>query len=241
MTQPPTPPPGDPGGYPDPAQQPPAPGQPPAAPYQAPQGQAPQGQQPPAGQFDQPPAGQFQQPPAGQFQQPPNQQFQAPGAPARPAASFDPSTVSKGDWTVLGVGVLMLIFSFFGWYSVSSTVGGGGSLGGWNRWWIIIQLLLLAVLVIKAIQVFTGNLKKEIPGLWLTAAGAVIVVLSLIALIENFANSTSESYGGFSVSGGPGFGIWAYLILSIVLTYFLALSTQKEGKLPFKVPGPAGF
>ncbi|WP_029137717.1 hypothetical protein [Nakamurella lactea] len=233
MTQPPTPPPGDQGGYPNPAQPPPTPEQPAGAGYPQP------GQQPPPP----PPNQQFQAPQGQQFPPPPqNQQFQAPGAPARPAAAFDPASVSKSDWTVLGVGVLMLIFSFFGWYSVSSTLGGGGSLGGWNRWWIIIQLLLLAVLVIKAVQIFTGNLKKEVPGIALVGLGVLIVVLSLIALIENFANSTSETVGAFTVSGGPGFGIWAYLILSIVFTYFLALGAQKEGgKLPFKVPGPAGF
>jgi hypothetical protein len=100
----------------------------------------------------------------------------------------------------------------------------------------------VAVLVIKALQVFTGHLRKEFPGLWLAAAGAVIVVLSLIALIENFANSASEGDGAYAISAGPGFGIWAYLILSIAFTYFLALGAQKEGgKVPFKVPGPAGF
>ena len=40
-------------------------------------------------------------------------------------------------------------------------------------------------------------------------------------------------------SPGPGFGIWAFIILTLALTYFLLLSAQKQGeKLPFAVPGP---
>jgi hypothetical protein len=223
MTQPPIPPAGSQGGYPDPAQQPPPPAQP-GTPYQGPpQGQAPQGQP-----YQQPQGQQF--PPPGPQNQPYQQQFQAPQTqPGGSTMSFDPKSVSNGDWTVLGVGVLMLIFSFFGWL----TYGGIISTGGWNGWWVLIQLIMLAVLVIKAIQVFTGNLKKEIPGIALVGAGAVIVVLTLIALIQAFTQPLGI---------GPGFGIWAYFILSIGLTYLLALDVQKEGgKLPFKVPGPAGF
>lgn len=165
------------------------------------------------------------------------------------------SKVGIGDWIVLGIGVLMIIFGFFGW--VSSSGPYGGSVGGWHTWWIIIQLLLLAIVIIRALQIFTGNLVKEIPPVYLVYAAALLLVLYIIALINIFASysysaSSACSDAGLtgaslsacessvsSVSVGPGFGIWASLILSIAFVYFLALSAQAKGsKLPFAVPGP---
>lgn len=242
MTQPPTSP-GDQGGYPNPAQQPPPPipTQPPPGNFPPPPAQQ-YPPQPDAGQQYAPPAQQNQQysqhPDAGQqYSQPAqqNQQYPAPGQPAGPtgsAAGFNPATVAKGDWAVLGIGVLMLIFSFFGWLTADLGPDGSISQGGWHGWWVLIQLILLAIVVVKAVQVFTGNLRKEIPGVALAGAGALLVLLTLIALIQAF----NQDFGI-----GPGFGIWVYFILSFGLTYFLALSAQREGKLPFKVPGPAGF
>lgn len=237
MTQP--PPPGE--GYPqDPAA--PGPSYPSSPPPTPPAAGPPQPGTQPGSVPPPPPPGGYQQqpgyqaapgsvppPPAGYQQNPAGYQQNQPS----PAAGFDPASVSKSNWITLGIGFLMVIFGFFGWQSAS----GGGfsiSIGGWNGWWVIIQLILLAVLIIKAVQVFTGNLRKEIPPIALVGAAALLVLLYLIALIQCFAQG--ESGLGFSV--GPGFGIWACLILSIGFAYFLALGAQKDGvQLPFKVPG----
>jgi len=149
--------------------------------------------------------------------------------------------VSIGDWIVLGIGVLMLIFGTFGWISVSTPYG-GGSTGGWHIWWIIIQLLLVAVVIIRAVQILTGQLVAQIPVVYLVYAAVLLFVLYVIALIQIFASYTesfdSGGLGGYST--GPGIGIWACVILSIAFVYFMALSAQKAGaKLPMKVPGPA--
>lgn len=250
MTQ--APPPGpenDPGGYPsspppqptDPGQQAGYPAAPPPPGQQTPQQGYPAAPPPPAANYGQPAApGAFGQPATpGAYGQPP-----APAGGGQ--MSFDASKVTKADWAFFGVGVLMLIFSFFGWYSVSTSgemaaYTGGYSQGGWNRWWTIIQLLLLATLVIRAVQVFTGNLRTQIPGIAQVAAVGLIILLTIIALIQSFANSDSVDTGSGSISAGPGFGIWAYLILAIVLGYLLTLAKQKEGPLPFKVPSVAGL
>jgi hypothetical protein len=247
-----------PGGYPPPGG-PPPPGGYPAAPNPNPAGQAPPGGYPPPPQGGYPPPGGYQGQPQGGFAPPPQGGYPPPGygapAPAR-KPSVDLSKVSIGDWIVLGIGLLMVIFGTFGWVS-SSTPYGGYSVGGWHVWWIIIQLLLLAVVIIRAVQIFTGQLVAQIPLIYLVYAAVALFVLYVIALIHIFV-SYSESYdpcaglsgasltacnssglsGSYSV--GPGFGIWACLILSIAFVYFMALSAQKAGaKLPMKVPGPA--
>ncbi|MEJ7651487.1 MAG: hypothetical protein WKF57_20955 [Nakamurella sp.] len=252
MTQ--APPPGpenDPGGYPSsPPPQPSDPGQQagyPAAPPPPGQQGYPAAPPPPAGNYGQPAApGAYGQPATpGAYGQPP-----APAGGGQ--ISFDTSKVTNADWAFFGVGVLMLIFSFFGWVSSSYT-----SQGGWSGWPVIIQLLLLVTLGIRAAQVFAGKLRKEVPAVAQIAAAGLIVVLTIVALIQIFSETSGIGDGacdgltGASMAAcqsavdqysvGPGFGIWAYLILSVVLTYLLVLVKQKEGPTPFKVPSIAGL
>ncbi len=120
--------------------------------------------------------------------------------PAAAKPSVDLSKVSIGDWIVLGIGVLMIIFGTFGWICVSTSYG-GGSTGGWHIWWIIIQLLLLAVVIIRAVQIVTGQLVAQIPVIYLVYAAVALFVLYVIALIQIFASYTS-SYD--CVTGTPG-------------------------------------
>ncbi|WP_205843933.1 hypothetical protein [Nakamurella deserti] len=157
---------------------------------------------------------------------------------------IDVSKVRTGDWVVLGLGLLLLIFSFFGWYSFSFDFGAlsqDDSIGGWNRFWWIAPLLILVITAIRATQLLTGLLTREVKPLWLLYAAIVAVVVYLISLIDIFTYSNfdgADEIGG-SFSAGPGFGIWASLILSLAFVYFLALSLQSRGeKLPVAVPGP---
>jgi hypothetical protein len=229
-------------GYGPPQGPPPGYGPPPGAPQGPPPGYGP-----PQGGF--PPAQGGYPPPPGQYPgfPPPGQQAAGSGI------NFDMSKVSTADWIALGVGFLALIFSFFGWQSYDYGFASGGSFGGWHRFWIIAPLLVLVVLVLRALQIFTGLLVKEVKQLFLLIGVAVSVVVAIIALIEIFANSESgsdrcvgetgisrtvceSSIGDYSV--GPGFGIWAFIILDLAFLYFLALAAQKTEKLPFAIPGP---
>lgn len=255
MTQ--APPPGaenDPGGYPstpppqpsDPGQQAGYPAAPPPPGQQTPQQGYPAAPPPPAANYGQPAApGTYGQPATpGAYGQPP-----APAGGGQ--ISFDASKVTKADWALFGVGVLMFIFSFMGWLTGSSLYGSGSLRSGWGSWWFLIQLVFLAVLIVRALQVFAGMLKKEIPGIALVGAAGGVVVLTLIALIQSFATSACDvagvsgdicdSVSDSGVNVGPGFGIWAYFILSIVFFYLVTLAKQKEGPLPFKVPSVAGL
>ncbi|AZI57256.1 hypothetical protein EH165_02855 [Nakamurella antarctica] len=183
--------------------------------------------------------------------------------------SVDLSRVGTGDWIVVGLGLLLLIFSFFGWVS-SSYASASYSVGGWHNWWWLAPLLVVAVTVVYALQLTMGLLKKEVRPLYLVFAAAGAVLLYIIALIQIFASysySASSAaqdaldsvcsgmsgtdlatckitYGsmldmGSNSSSGPGFGIWASIVLSIAFLYFVALNAQKAGeKLPFAIPGP---
>ncbi|HXH78901.1 hypothetical protein [Nocardioides sp.] len=157
--------------------------------------------------------------------------------PHGPTGSFDASSVERSDWIVLGLAFALLVCSFLPWYTVSVEVlgfdGGSSSFNGWNEWWVLIQLLVLAVLGLKAYEVFAKQ-TLPVPPIVLPAAGAAIVVLTLIALIDGLTSGS----GVDGVDAGPGFGLWLALPLSLALTYFLALDAQKKGaKLPVRLPG----
>jgi len=162
--------------------------------------------------------------------------------------------VSIGDWIVLGLGLLLFIFSFVGWQGNSFAA----YRNGWGSWWLVIQLVMLATLAFVILKIFAPQLVQPVPAIAPVAGAAVVVVLTIIALIQCFVSNPLGSYLGTddcsgltgtlqaqcqsaldSVKLGPMFGIWAYLILSLAFLYFLTLSVQKSGaKLPMKVPGP---
>ena len=283
-TPPPPPPSSDPGASPPPGGYAPPPGQyapppqggyppppppPPGQTYGPPPGQ---GYGPPPGQSYGPPPGQAYGPPPGQgygapqgqsYGPPPGQQGFPPsgGQPGGPASgsglNIDVSKVGTLDWIVLGLGVLALIFTFFGWVS-SSGFGVSASAGAWHEYWFFAPVLILAVVVIRALQIFVRQV-KQVRIFWLALAALLAVVIAIIALIEIFAQTSDSSLTGdqcagltgsaldacqstvdaFDISIGPGFGIWAFIILGLALAYFLLLSAQRNGeKLPVTVPGP---
>ena len=160
----------------------------------------------------------------------------APG-PAAKASSFDASSVARSDWIILGLGLALLICSFLPWYTVSVEVfgfdGGSYSSSGWDGWWTLIQLLVLAVVAAKAYEVFTHN-ALPVPPIALPAAGAAIVVLTIIALVQTLLDDN----GTEGLSSGPGFGLFLAIPVSLALAYFLALDAQNKGAvLPVKLPG----
>jgi hypothetical protein len=156
--------------------------------------------------------------------------------PGGSAGSFDASSVERSDWIVLGLAFALLVCSLLPWYTVSVEVFGvdsGSSASGWHGWWTLIQLLVLAVLGLKAYEVFTKE-TLPVPPIALPAAGAAIVALTLIAMIQALTDGVS----GDGFSAGPGVGLWLAIPLSLALTYFLALDAQKKGAtLPVRLPG----
>jgi len=258
----PPPDPSQPGGYPPPAQSgPPAGGYPPPGSYPPPAD--PAGYQPPQPGYAPPPPGYtapppgysvptpgYQDPAAGGYPPPaggyppPAPGYQG-GAPAVPPAgggnpSFDVSKVGRSDWIVIGAGVVLLIFSFFGWLSASYDFGGGfsdsTSAGAWHEYWWLATVLGVAVAVVVALRSAMGQPLPQIKPQFLMFAAAAGFVITLIALIEIFAKTGDDGVG---FSYGPGFGIWVCLIVSAAQTYFVWLWAQNQPgwSLP-KLPGP---
>lgn len=231
------PPPADPAGY----QPPPAGYQPPPPGYAAP----PPGYSPPPPGYQQPAAGNFP-PPAGGYP-PPAPGYQPAGAPAYPPAggsgtpSFDISklgTVARG---ILGAALLILIGSFFNFWTVSSPGITYGGYNGWSLWWWIPVVLGIAVGVVYALTLF-GQLKPgQVKPEYLFYGAAASFVLMIFVLIHTFVyDGPSGIFNDYGFSTGSGFGVWFTLIATLVLTYFTAVAATNAGaKLPFKVPGPA--
>lgn len=132
----------------------------------------------------------------------------------------------------MGTGVLLFIFSFFGWWSWN--LGGlySASIGAWNEYWWIATVLGVAVAVIVALRVLLSQPLPQIKPQFLMFGAAGGFLITLIAFIEILA----------SAGGGPGFGIIVCLILSAAQTYFVWLWGQKQPgwTLP-KLPGPANM
>lgn len=146
---------------------------------------------------------------------------------------FDASKATTSDWIVIGAGVLLFIFSFFGWLSVSLGPFGSYSTGAWNEYWWIATLLGIAVSVVVALRVLFSQPLPQIKPQVLMFAAAAGFVITLIAFLEMLIGWEGA---------GPGFGIIVCLIVSLAQTYFVWLWGQKQPgwTLP-KLPGPANM
>lgn len=132
----------------------------------------------------------------------------------------------------MGAGVLLLIFSWFGWLSVNTGVLGiSYSWGAWHEYWWLATLLGLAVSVIFALRVLLNQPLPQIKPPFLVYGAAGGFVITLIALLE-----VTIGWEG----AGPGFGIIVCLILAAAQTYFTWLWAQDQPgwTLP-RLPGPA--
>lgn len=146
---------------------------------------------------------------------------------------FDASKATTSDWIIIGSAVVLFIFSFFGWLSVSTgLLGFSYSWGAWHEYWWIATVLGVATGVVVALRATLGQPLPQIKPMYLALAAGLGFVVTLIALIEAFATSFA----------GPGVGIWICLIVSALQTYVVWLWGQKQPgwTLP-KLPGPANL
>jgi hypothetical protein len=168
-------------------------------------------------------------PPPGPGGPPPGQW----GGPARPG--FDPKTVNPLDWGILGIGALMLIFSFFGYYSWSYEgfgVSYSASLSAWHfgggtfvAWFAMIIGVLAAVVV--ALGLFLPTLNLPIP--FRIAALGLFGISFLLYVIAIFAHED------FGPGGGHGFSFWISLIFAAAGAVLALMRVQQTGG---QLPGP---
>jgi hypothetical protein len=187
--------------------------------------------EPPSTPPTEPPAGQPYAGPQGnpyqQYQQPPQPPAGRPGT-----GSFDPSTVNRLDWVILGAGLLVFVFSFFDYYSWDLGIFGSVSWGAWHFGhgmfiaWFAMAFSVLAAGVL-GVELFAPAVRLPQPGRVLTFGGfALSFVLYLIAI---FAHSD------FGPAGGHAFSFWFSLVLSAVGTVAAVARAQQTGTA---LPGP---
>jgi hypothetical protein len=192
-------------------------------------------QPPPPG--DNPPPPPPPPPPPGQWGPP-------PGGAGRPGA-FDPKSVNPLDWALLGVGLLVFIFSFVSFYSGGTVKCGGQSIsvsggsasawhdvfgGGFFGWFAMLFAILGAVAV--ALELFMPQFKFAVANR-LAALGLFALAL-LFEIIAIFV-TPSDSAFGCSASVGHGAGFWISLILILAGTGLALMRAQQTGTA---LPGP---
>lgn len=142
-------------------------------------------------------------PPSGPPAPPPN-------APGPSGSSFDPASVNRLDWGILGIGFIVFIFSFFDYYTWSYGPI-SGSRGAWHfdgglfiAWFAMVITVIGAAVV--AISLFAPTVSLPVPARVLSfLAFAVGFVLYLIAIFAH-----SDFHGVIN----HGFSFWVSLILA---------------------------
>lgn len=191
-----------------------------------------QGNQPPA-----PPPGPGQ---PGQFGPPPGGGYPPPSGQGRPGggAPFDPKTVNPLDWGILGATLLILIFSFFDYYTVTVSGGGFSASASGSAWhgffgWFAVLLSLVGGGAI-AVDLFAPQTKLPVAAR-LAALGA-FALATISVILALFVVPIDD--GGFSgVDTGHGFSYWASLILIIAALVLTLMRFQQTGGV---LPGNMG-
>lgn len=170
--------------------------------------------------------------------------------PPSPAGSggFDPKAINPLDWAILGVGLLTLIFSFFGFYSAKVSGAGVSESKSYSAWhdvfgggffgWIG---MILAVL--GAIALAIGLMAPQV-GLPATpralafmgfGLGFICEILAIFIHPKFYHSSQSEFGFSLKVDFGHGFSFWIVLILTAVGTVLALMRAQQTGT---SLPGP---
>jgi hypothetical protein len=164
--------------------------------------------------------------------------YEQPPQPGRTSTgSFDPSTVHRLDWAILGIGLLVFVFSFFNYYSwdFGKVLGIPGGTVTWSAWHFSHGLFIawfamvfsVAAAALLAVEIFAPSVRLPKPGRFLTlSAFAVSFVLYLIAI---FAHSD------FGPAGGHAFSFWFSLVLSAAGAAVALMRAQQTGT---ELPSP---
>lgn len=133
---------------------------------------------------------------------------------------FDPNSISKMDWGVIGAGAIAFVALFLPWYGFSSGISGdsfSGSVSGWGTsyGWLG-ALLIIASGAYLFLQRSKFDLSKISFGPGVVILGASAVGTLIVALRWITLPSGNGSAGAASYSYGAGSGIILTLIVGLI-------------------------
>jgi hypothetical protein len=132
------------------------------------------------------------------------------------------SELSHGAKVVLGAGILLLIFSFFDWFTVEGTSYGQNM---WSGVGVLAGLLLIVLLVWQAIRLANINLEIGVTPSMITAA---LAVLTFIFVFIRWIDKPGASIVGDAIDRS----IWAWICLALALVILVGawLNMQAAGE-----------
>jgi hypothetical protein len=130
---------------------------------------------------------------------------------------------SPGELLAWVTGIILLLSSFMGWYTIAGDVRGTLSVTGWNTGAVgkLVFLVALAVLVLLSLRAFGVELPPQVPmGIVIAGLGAAATILVIIRLID-----IPER---FEPAVGRSLGIWISLLAALLLIVAGLLKSADE-------------
>jgi uncharacterized membrane protein YhaH (DUF805 family) len=148
----------------------------------------------------------------------------------------DLQRLGRGEKIAGASAVLLFIFMFFDWFSVSVHGGGGlvgGSVGAGSAWDaldnipIFLVITILLALAVVALRLTDAQYEPPISA---NAVVAVFGVISVLLILYRIVDTPGGgSFGGVSVDVSPDFGIFISLLAAAGLTYGSYVGMTDEG------------
>lgn len=175
-------------------------------------------------------------PPPGPPTPPPGQWGPPPGQGPSGGGSFDPKSVDRLDWAILGLGVLTFIFSTFDYYTVSASYNGysaSGSESAWNGFfgWFAALLAVVGAAAV-GLTLFQPNVKLPMPNRVIAVLAFGVATLCVILALFIYPGNVPDIKG---LDRGHGFGFWGSLVFIIA---GLVLSLMRAQQTGTALPGP---
>lgn len=154
------------------------------------------------------------------------------------------------EWVIMASGAVMLLFSFFSWFTVDNFGDSSSSSSAWGGdlrpLATIIPLIGLLLAVLVAVRRFTGaNLPDSVLRLSWERVYVSLGALALLTTVGYFIMdkvpdlTDPESGQTFHISVDPSIGFWFNLLGAIGLLVGGVLAMQEEGSVGGGAPGPA--
>jgi len=143
---------------------------------------------------------------------------------------MDVDRLSTGEKIAGGSAILLFIFMFFDWFTVSASndlvsVSVGGS--AWDALDVIPIILLVAIVVAVGVAVIRLTDADFEPELSMNAVVAILGIVSVLLVLYRIVNPPDADFSGISVD--PAVGIFLGLIAAAGIAYGGYRAMQEEG------------